>query len=218
MKLLAIAVLGIITLPWSYAQERLILNADLTRQRLDTPVIGGSVSGPFIGAVTDEPPRPAPFSLALVSLRMRAAEPGSKRPDSTHQLDYELRFTNTSQTPAEIPVNPDRSKVFHACDDKLEEVSVYLRVRENGRTKQSLPGALWSGCHKMDESLITLRPGEWITYRGSVPLPNNEAGSDEIVASWTIADDTYTRKPQGLTEDSVGRVSVDSPGKTLDLH
>jgi hypothetical protein len=147
-----------------YGQEKMALDANLAQQRLDVPIVKLSGSAPPVRGVVDGPARLDP-SLILTIQRL-----GPKTVDAAsstgNELSYEARLTNSGNQPQEIPVNPERNKIFSACKLGYERQAMVSVTLINGGHEEQAASltSVWSGCQNATQSVIRLLPGEWITY------------------------------------------------------
>lgn len=112
------------------AHQKLVLEADLARQQLGVQVVRSSVAAPPLqGGVDGASVQETPWRLTIESLSksQSADRKGESRP-----IHYELRLQNTSNGPQKVPVNPNRSEVFHRCAGSIEkEATLFSKARRS---------------------------------------------------------------------------------------
>ena len=167
----------------------------------------------------DGPPSPTPpLTLTIKSLAV-SLHPAGAAAVSRKELQYELRLTNASAKSVKMPISPNPGLTYRSCPSRQEQqVGIVLRFKKGEERAISLPGnRLWSGCPTMKDSLVTLLPGEWITYRGSAmfpPLHSDPPGL--LTAAWLISDVSYSSTPEGLRENSKTKLVINSTSQKLE--
>jgi hypothetical protein len=212
MKIQLIVFLIVVSGVWLRAQERLALDANSARQRIEIPIVGSSGSAaPVRGVVDGSPPPPQPLVLKVQNLVITPPNVSNSTSDRT-QVQYELRLTNTGATTSEVPISPDLDKMFHVCGSRREQqVSLSLKFRSPADEERFLPGtSVWAGCPEAKDSIAKLAPGEWITYRGSAFFPSGFAPPGFLTAGWSVSEVSYSNVSGGLNQNAETRVVIDS--------
>jgi hypothetical protein len=199
------------------AQERLVLNADLAREESPKQIVASTGYAIVHGTDHGQPPRPSPVTLTMISVAL-APESANTDPLRQAKLLYEFRLTNTGMAPINIPVSPDLSKIFLACHlDGEHKVGLVLAVRSGEHGEETMPGTSdWSGCLAAKGSTFTLSHGEWITYRGSVPVASGVAQPSNVSGTWMLSDVRYGTTAGGLTQNTKTTVSAVSESRKVE--
>lgn len=124
---------------------------------------GGSV---FDGA----PDRRDPRALGVYVLRITPTEISPDQP-----FEAEFKVLNTGQVPLELPVSPHLSDL-QPSDESVEFHYLSLSLVLRGEPEEQRPNVAalgyvtLYGSRDRDESVIELRPGEWIRVRAKMKL------------------------------------------------
>jgi len=90
-------------------------------------------------------------------------------------VEVEFKLLNTGSVPLEVPVSPDLS-YLQPADESIPFTYSSLALVTKAKSEQQAPALssvgyvqlYGAGDHK--ESMLTLKPGEWIRVRGEVKL------------------------------------------------
>jgi len=212
LRCLLLAFVGLSAFLPGVCQEKLVLDAATNPPVSSRPIVSGHASAGFAGGVIDGPQPPPRVVLTLQQLT-----PTASTSDKKIAIRYELRLTNTSPKPISLPVNPDRDRVIALCGTSpLIETALGVGVKETPPTTTPGQWQDYYGCDHVAATVVVLKPGEWITYRGTVALPAATPRTALLEGNWLFSNARYTDTANGLTEDSELILSATSTDRKLE--
>ena len=207
LLLVSVIVLNICAL---HAQE--VKNIDLTsvvqRTELRFPPaptdgkagVGGGSMGVAIG--DGAPDRRDPHALGVYLENVNPTEIVSSEP-----FAVEFKVLNTGVAPIEIPLFPHLADLQPNETSRFEYTSLALVVRvtgvPNGRDVTSLAMVELYGTSDREETMLTLKPGEWIRVKAKVKLRQwpQEPVDARFRGEFWLRKNTFTPHPGGSSID-----------------
>ena len=129
-----------------------------------------------------------------------------------------MRLRNTGAKPISLPTNPDRDQVIAQCGTSpMVESGIAIKAKQSASAESPTPGQ-WNdyyGCPQVASTMISLVPGEWITYRGTTTIPIKVPQTAPLEGAWVLSNVRYTSVANGLREDSDLVLSVHSEAATF---
>jgi hypothetical protein len=211
MRPIACALLGLLAASAAFPQQVGVV--DLTRpigvlavaEQSDNQLASGCTQGKrgvmAHGAMKLDDNQPRRISLQIIKLSSDTLEVGGDG-------RAEIRLKNTSEKPISIPWSTDWSAIRKASNpDHLEweEVSFQVVLRDKRNHTIALTSADWSlyGSQFISGSLVTIKPGEWITAFMNFKIENRyhtsslaefPVGEAELFLDWTQAHRIWNRE------------------------
>lgn len=195
------------------AQQRAVLDADSPRTPPRVQLNRGTASVTTGGVIDGGQAQPKSLMFQIRGLDLQAHGAAGNT-----VLRLETRLTNVSSASVEIPIGTDFDSVVTNCGNApAHEADISISIETPGSTKQTLHmgNPHWFGCGAISGSVIALRPGEWITYRGTAQIPVNIELPTYLEGSWSLADLKFTAGNGGVIEDLSVHTVIVSPEEEL---
>ena len=130
------------------------------------PCVGGGVGG---GSVADGAPDPRdPHALGVALDRVTPTD------ITLDAFEAEFRLLNTGLAPINVPVWPHLSDLQPSTESQpFSYLSFALEVRLSGTGPAQASGVGWVelyGSAEHEDTIITLKPGEWVRVKANVKL------------------------------------------------
>jgi hypothetical protein len=130
------------------------------------PCVGGGVGG---GSVADGAPDPRdPRALGVALNRVAPTD------ITLDAFEAEFRLLNTGLAPINVPVWPHLSDLQPSSESQpFSYLSLALEVRLSGTVPAQASGVGWVelyGSAEREDTIITLKPGEWVRVKAKVKL------------------------------------------------
>ena len=202
------------------AQERAVLDSRVARPEPRHHIIAGGASV-VIGGILDGEPKHVAAKLNLDIESLSIVPPGTPTDSAAgnNVVDYELRLVNVSTGSVMVPIGTDVDAAVDRCgNSRIEESSVGVELqRDGGRGWVHMPGrqSYWFGCAAVADTMLSLQPNEWITYKGTVRLPPTANLPSSAMARWMLSDVTFSTGSEGLKQYTTEEMSVTSPEHVL---
>lgn len=179
--------------------------------------VGGGYGGSSVG--DGAPDRRDPHALGIYLVRVTPTEI-----DPAEPFEAEFRVLNTGLASMELPVSPHLSDLQPSDESAtFSYLSLALVVHGEGESQREMPFVGFVelyGSPNHEDSMVALRPGEWIRVRASVKFHSwpSEPVSTRLRGEFWLRRNTFRPHPGGRFTDVQNLYPNATPTPGIAVH
>ena len=118
---------------------------------------------------------------------------------------FEIRLTNISDHALRLPIGLDGRLVVDRCPESRFQDAELSFIPAN---RSAIVSYHLYGCSALTETLISVKPEDWVTLKGLYPIQSHATGSERMSVNFSLAASHYYKTKDGWMEDRVGTLDI----------